>query len=69
MVLFSSVAFAEVDRSPEAVPEDSHQGIQVTPASDLGKEWIHEFETLPLGAEMDHLEKMKEQRPHQFAVK
>lgn len=62
-VLASSKGEAKVS-SKRVLP-----GIQMIQMEENSKGWIHQFETLPLGSEMDHMEKMKNERPNQFASK
>lgn len=50
-------------------PEFLVSGIELDPPEETNKSWIHDFETLPLGQEMDHMEQMKDQRYNQFVVK
>lgn len=69
ILMGSSFASTTEDGSKAGRPEFLVSGIELDPPKETNKSWIHEFETLPLGKEMDHMEQMKAQRLNQFVAK
>ncbi len=70
LFIFSVLISAEAnDSSKKSRPDFLVSGIEINPVKESNKSWIHEFETLPLGSEMDHMKKMKDHRPNQYVSK
>jgi hypothetical protein len=66
LILGTLPAFADSGLDKNIPKKLVELGIQIDPPKTTNKSWIHQFETLPLGEEMDHLEKMKNQRLNQI---
>lgn len=69
MILSSLPTLARTKTEEAFSLRETLPGIQVVQKEEKSKSWIHQFETFPLGQEMDHMERMKNQRPNQFASK
>lgn len=66
LIFGSFLSFAKTGSEKKTLHQLVTKGIFMEPQEESNKSWIHQFETLPLGEEMDHLEKMKNQRLNQF---